>query len=346
MKRVAAYIVAGVVLLLWASCNEKIADNPAVNKTPRTFLWLYPDSTISVGVSRQHLQWWGEDPDGFVRGYLFAFTPSRAAHTPSPDTLRYTWVTKTDTLMHFPLDTLFRYFTVFVRSVDNSFAGLDSHRSVRLTPNPYLDINENGIYDAGDQLLSGLQGAMDPIGAVQAFPIRNTPPHIAFLPNPNDPSIGLRQPDYTFTVAAFGFKGTDEDGDNTLASYRIALNDTSNAANWLTIPLRDTVVTLVVARDSSNFAPPGSGVLITADVFGGSFLGRHRIGRLPGLRLDAPNVFYVQSKDVAGEYSPTIRMPSGTQQWVVKRPRGKLLLVSDYTGNDADSARARYINGL
>jgi hypothetical protein len=346
VKRVATYIVAGVVLFFWAGCDEKIADNPSVNKPPRTFLWLYPDSTISIGVSRQHLQWWGEDPDGFVRGYLFSFIPSRASHRPSPDTLRYTWVTKSDTLMRFPLDTLFRYFTVFVRSVDNSFAGLDSSRTVRLTPSPYVDVNDNGIYDAGDQPLTTLSGAMDPIGAIQAFPIRNTRPGIAFLPNPNDPSIGLRQPDFTYTVATFGFKGTDDDGDNTLAGYRIALNDTSDPANWLTIPLRDTVVTLVVPRDSSNLAPPGSGVRIAADVWGGAFLGRHRLGRLPGLRLDATNVLYVQSRDVAGEYSPTIRMPSGTQQWFVRRPRGTLLLVSDYTGNDIDSARAKYVNGL
>jgi hypothetical protein len=348
VKRVVAYIAAGVILALWASCSEKIADNPLANKTPRTFLWLYPDSTISIGVSRQHLQWWGEDPDGFVRGYLFAFVPYRTSRLPSPDTLHYTWVTKNDTLMRFPLDTLFRYFTVFVKSVDNTFGGLDSPRNIRLAgPNgAYVDNNGNGTYDGGDWLLPGLPGAVDPIGAFQAFPIRNTPPRIAFLPNPSDPSIGLRQPDVTFTVATFGFKGTDDDGDNTLANYRIALNDTINPANWLTIPLRDTVVTLIVSRDSSNLAPPGNGVLITADVYGGSFLGRHRIGRLPGLRLDATNVFYVQSKDVAGEYSQPIRLPSGTQQWFVKRPRGKLLLVSDYTGNDGDSARARYVNGL
>ncbi len=343
MNKFAGYVVSLLVPLLLASCNEKLADNPVGNKPPKTYLWLYPDSTIGIGVSRQRLHWWGEDPDGFVRGYLFAFVPSRVSQRPVPDTLHYTWCTQTDTLMQFPLDTLFRYFTVFVRAVDNRFSGLDSNYSVRLTPSPYVDKNHDGIFDAGDLALSGLLDATDPTGAVQSFPIRNTPPTITFLPNPNDPSVGLRQPDFTYTVAAFGFKGSDDDGDNTLANYRIALNDTSNPANWLTIPLRDTIVTLVVPRTRSDTA----GASVAADVYGGTFLGRHLLGQLSGLRLDATNVFFAQSKDVAGEYSQPIRMPSGTQQWFVKRPRGRLLLVSDYTTpSDSAAAMATYLTSL
>ena len=343
VNRFSGHIALFVALLLLASCNEKLADNPIGNKSPSTYLWLYPDSTIGVGVSRQHLHWWGEDPDGFVRGYLFAFVPYQTAQRPAPDTLHYTWSTLTDTLMQFPLDTLFRYFTVFVRAVDNRFAGVQNYSSIRLTPSPYLDNNRNGVFDTGDQELPGLLGAADPTGATQAFPIRNTPPRIAFLPNPNDPSLGLRQPDVTFTVATFGFKGSDDDGDNTLTNYRIALNDTSNPANWLTIPLRDTIVTLVVPRTRSDTA----GASVMADVYGGTFLGRHLLGRVGGLRLDATNLFFVESKDVAGEYSQAIRMPSGTLQWFVRRPRGRLLLVSDYTkATDSALARSTYLTSL
>ena len=343
MKRFPGHIALLVVLLLLASCNEKLADNPVGNKSPSTYLWLYPDSTIGVGVSRQHLHWWGEDPDGFVRGYLFAFVPYKTAQRPTPDTLHYTWSTLTDTVMQFPLDTLFRYFTVFVRAVDNRFTGLQNNSSVRLTPTPYLDNNRNGVFDAGDQALPGLLDATDPTGAMQAFPIRNTPPTIAFLPNPNDPSLGLRQPDVTFPVASFGFKGSDDDGDNTLTNYRIALNDTSNPASWLTIPLRDTIVTLVVPRTRSDTADAS----VAADVYGGTFLGRHFLGQVQGLRLDATNVFFVESKDVAGEYSQPIRMPSGTLQWFVKRPQGRLLLVSDYTTpSDSAAAKSTYLTSL
>jgi hypothetical protein len=329
-------------LLVQLSCTESVNDTPIANKPPKTYLWLYPDSAIGVGISRQHLRWWGEDPDGIVRGYLFAFVPARLIQRPNPDTLRYTWVSGNDTLMQFPLDTLFRYFTVFVRAVDNTFEGLPNQTLVRLTPNPFVDSNKDGVFNSGDALLPALTGALDPTGAVQAFPIRNTRPTVAFLPNPNDATIAQRQPDYTYTVATFGFKGSDIDGDNTLSSYRIALNDTTNTANWFTIPLRDTIVTLLVPRARSNAAPPGNGVEVAADVYGGSFLGRRLLGQIPGMRLDAQNVLYVQAKDVAGEFSPAIRMPSATQQWFVKRPRGKLLLVADYVNSDSVAARTTY----
>lgn len=327
-------------------CNEKMDDSPKANQLPRSFLWLYPDSSVGIGVSRQHLRWWGEDPDGVIRGYLFGFVPFRFSGIPNPDTIRYTWTSENDTIIQFPLDTLFRYYTVFVRAVDNTFPGLPEKSVVRLAPSPYIDRNENGIFDGGDEALPGLSAAMDQIGTFLAFPIRNTPPTIAFAQNPNEPGTALRLPDSTFTAVSIGFKGTDADGDNTLASYRIALNDTSNPANWLTLRLRDTLVTLVVPRSRSDIAPGIPGTEVTADVYSGRFLGRQLIGQLPGLRLDAPNVVFLQAWDIAGESSPVIRIPSATDSWRVKRPRGKVLLVSDYTRNDSGFARSTYVNTL
>lgn len=316
-----------LLLFFQLSCKEDVADSPVGNQPPRTFLWLYPDSTIGLSVSRQHLHWWAEDPDGAVVGYLFTYAifPNRVSTIPNPDTLRYTWVTKNDTLILFPLDTLIRDFTVIVRGVDNSFGGLPNQSIVRFTPRPFWDRDDDGLLDAGDQELPQLSGATDPVGSVQTFPIRNTPPTIAFAPNPNDETLALKQPDSTFTAATFAFKATDADGDITLVSYRIALNDTSSPSRWLTVPLRDTMITLVVPRTRSD----GAAGEVVADVYGGQFLGRRLLGQLQGLRLDALNVLYVQAKDAAGEFSPTIRMPSGADHWYVKRPRGKLLIVSD-----------------
>lgn len=330
-------------IVLQFSCREKIVDRPLENQKPRTFLWLLPDSTVGVGVSRQHLRWWGEDPDGLVIGYLFAYGifPTQMTTLPTPDTLRYNFLTQNDTLISFPLDTLFRNYTVFVRAVDNTFAGLPNRSIVRLIPQPYWDKNDNGVFDSNDEELPTLSAALDPAGAVQTFPIRNTPPTISFLQDPNDPTRALKQPDTTFTVATFAFKGSDFDGDNTLASYRIALNDTS-PSRWLTLPIRDTVVTLVVPRARSDTA----GNEVAADVYGGRFLGGQRLGSLEGLRLDGLNVFYVQVRDVAGESSPVLRMPSGTHHWYVKRPRGKLLLVADYIEFDSTFALTSYINSL
>ena len=341
--------LAGLLLLLaavlagWPGCSERIADAPTEPGVPRTLLWLFPEGELAVGVSRQMLHWWGEDPDGLVRGFLVSFsaTTGPGATVPQPDTLRYTWVTTTDSLVLFPLDTLFRNFLVVARAVADRFEGLPEQSIVRLTPEAFWDMNDNGVLDAGEPLLPSLTPAMDPLGAVLTFPVRNTKPTISFLAGPLDQTRPLKQPDTTYTAATFAFKGADFDGDNTLRSYRIALNDTSEGS-WLTVSLRDTIVTLVVPRARSD----ASGGEVTADVYGGFFLGRRLLGQIQGLRLDATNVFYVQVEDVAGERSDPLQMPSGTDHWYVRRPRGRLLLVSDYISFDASLALQTYLETL
>jgi hypothetical protein len=337
-----SFLLAG--LLVWYSCTKEASVAPVTNQTPKTFLWLFPENGIDTTISRQHLRWWGEDPDGLVNGFLFAFgrAGGPVSSLPSPDTLRYTWVTRNDSVLAFPLDTLFRWYYVAVRGVDNLFPGLPERSIVRQIPSPYWDKNDNGIFDSGDQALPTLESSMDPKGAILAFPVRNTPPTISFALNPNDPSLPLRQPETTFTVATFGWKGSDADGDNTLAEYSIALNDSSRSGKWLSIPLMDTVVSLVVPRARSDAA----GSTVTADVYGGPFLGRRYIGQIANLRLDALNVLYLRVKDVAGEYSPTISMPSGADRWFVRKPRQRLLVISDYINSDSSIALATYSNAL
>ena len=332
-------------MLLIASCREHVADNPVTGKPPQTFLWLYPDATVGVGVSKTHLHWWGESPNGLVRGFLFSFevVTGNVTTLPRPDTLRYTWVTGTDSTLLFPLDTLFRKFAVVVRSVDNTFGGvLPEHSIVRMLPFPFRDVNDNGVYDAGDQRLDDLSRATDPIGAVQTFPIRNSPPTLGLLPNPLDPTVVQKLPDTTYTVVTFGFKGTDPDGDNTLLSYRIALNDTTVSGAWLTVTLRDTILTLVVPRARSDAAT----TLVTADVYSGSFLGRRLIGQVPNLKLNAANAVYIEVRDVAGQYSPPLKLPGATDRWYVKKPQSRLLLVSDYIRFDLQLALTTYQSAL
>jgi hypothetical protein len=340
------YAVFILLLCISLSCREHLVDAPLANQTPKTALWLYPEAEIRAGVSKQQLHWWGEDPDGVVRGYLFGFRIVSLSVTtpPVPDTMRYVWTTATDTTILFPLDSLFRRFAVTVRAVDNSFGGLQEHAPVRISPFPYWDVNDNGIFDSGDMRLDGLSAAMDPSGTTLTFPVLNSPPSVSFVPNPTDPTLLLKQPDTTFTAVTFSWTASDPDGNNTLRSCRIALNDTSNPSNWFTLSLRDTLITLVVPRTRSDAA--ASGTQIQADVYGGSFLGRHLIGQIPGLRLDATNVLFVQAKDVAGAYSPAITMPSGTDRWYVKKPHGRLLIVNDYINSDGDLALSTYVNNL
>jgi hypothetical protein len=338
-------LIALVALtLLMSSCRENIADAPVATKPPQTFLWLYPDGDLATGVSRSHLRWWGESANGLVRGFLFSFKVvyNNVTALPTPDTLRYCWVTTNDTTLLFPMDTLFRKFAVVVRAVDNGFAGLPEHSIVRMLPSPYWDRNDNGVFDGDDRKLDNLTSAVDPLGAVQTFPIRNTPPTIGLLPPPNDPSLAQKLPDTTFTAVTIGFKGSDADGDNTLSSYRIALNDTTALNAWTTVTLRDTILTIVVPRSRSDAAT----TTVTADIYSGSFLGRRLVGQVPNLKLDADNAVYVEVRDVAGEYSPALKLPSGTDKWYVKKPRGRLLLVNDYIRFDAALAQSTYLTTL
>lgn len=334
-----------VVLILLASCNERVTNNPTVDRPPKTYLWLYPDSTVGVGVSRQQLRWWGEDQDGTVVGFLFGFTTvtGNVTTVPQPDTIPYTWVTSNDTTLLFPLDTLFKRFAVVVRSVDNQFRGLPVGSIVRLQPFPYWDRHNNGVFDGDDQRLTTLSVAMDPVGSVLTFPIRNTPPSISWVISPLDPTVMFKGPDTTYTIATFSWTGSDPDGNNTLRSYRIALNDTTNPANWVTLPsLRDTLITLVVPRSRSDAAGP----VVPADLYSGPFLGAQARGQIQGLRLDALNTLYVEVKDVAGEYSPAITMPNPGGKWFVKRPKGRILLVSDYVNSDSSTALTTYLSAL
>src|SRR5262245_36433856 len=89
--------MAGIMIALLASC----AKDPLIvdrNRPPRTFLVAAPiDSTIShpaatvVSYSyRVHLYWRGEDPDGYVVGFLWAFDDSSAGH--------FHYTTKTDSI--------------------------------------------------------------------------------------------------------------------------------------------------------------------------------------------------------------------------------------------------------
>ncbi len=331
-------------MLLIGSCSEDISNQPRVNQTPKTFLWLFPDSTLRTGVSLQHLRWWGEDPDGLVQGFLFGYVSSNGGPSslPSPDTITYSFLRTNDTLISFPLDTLFKEYRVFVRAIDNSARVIPHGSIVHVGVDPYWDKNSNGVFDGTDERLPDILGAIDRGAAIQTFPIRNTPPTLRFADNPNDPSIALKQPDTTYTVATFAWKGTDADGDQTLALYRIALNDTTDPSRWVTIPIRDTVITLVVPRARSDAADS----LVDADVYGGRFLGRQLLGHIQGLRLDGLNKLIVQVRDVAGEYSQPLTMPSGTNTWYVRKPRGKLLLVSDYVNFDRDLALSTYLTSL
>lgn len=327
-------------LIVW-SCQKDLPNQPKPNQLPSTRLWLTSSDTLNETSSRQHAYWYGEDPDGYISGFLFT-TPEtlKTSVVAFPDTFNYSWTTKTDSVIALPLLKQRSLFTIIVRAVDNTFKEsslLPEGAVVRLVPQPYWDKNVNGMFDAGDIALTSLLSSIDSKSANQLLPIRNTPPRVFFSVNPIDSST-YQQPETTFTVATFSWYATDIDGDQTISGFRIALNDTGTADRWFTVNNSVKLVTLMVPRSASDSATTD----VHADVYTGTFPNMQFRGKIPGLKLNAANVLYLQAKDVAGEYSPTMTMPStpATRRWYVKKPKSRMLFVSDYNQSDRVAAQA------
>ncbi len=338
-----------LLVILFGCSNEE--DKPLPNKTPKTYFWLFPDSTILEGKSRQQIHWWGHDPDGVIRGYLFAIGRllDSTHHLVTPDTIGWCFTTKTDSTVAFPLVTKRDTFDIAVRAVDNTFkipvfpegdSSTFENAIVRLNPFPYWDRDTNGIYDNNDMKLETMNGAYDPVGATQPMPLKNQPPSITFAFDPNTLTDIFQQPDTTFTVATFAWTGADPDGDQTIAKYIIALNDTNLESQKMTLSSSISLVTLVVPRSVSDTATTAS---VTADVYSGTYrTPPTKRGTIGGLKLNAYNKFYVQAVDVAGDSSSYIAMPTGTAKWYVKKPKGRLLILGDYVGSDSDAVLSYY----
>jgi hypothetical protein len=311
------------------------------NKAPQTFFWIYPDSgrTIANGISKQELRWWGEDPDGFISGYLIAIVPDLIT-IPSPDTLTYTYVTSTDSVLSFPLRDTARTFLVAIRAIDNTFRfPLPVGATIKLSPSPYWDKNLNNSFDAGDVQLGELLGAYDPVGAKQQFPIINTPPVMGYAYDLTDPTKIIQPPDTTFTVASFTWQATDIDGNETIKNYRVTLNDTTASAQWLSFSSTVTMITLMAPRNRTDAKTSGDTTFV--DVYSGSYPNLRYVGSLPGLKLNASNFMLVQAQDVANAYSSPLRLPQKNIAWFVKKPVSSMLVLSDCQ-TDLTSKRTLY----
>jgi hypothetical protein len=138
-----------ILFVLIVGCKNE-EDRPLPNKKPKTFFWIYPDSTTHEGNSRQHIHWWGEDGDGVIKGYLFALGKflDSAGNLPSPDTIGWRFTTKTDSIVAFPLLTKRDTFHIAIRALDNTFSlpvpqsktdtPFFSNALVRFSPSQYL----------------------------------------------------------------------------------------------------------------------------------------------------------------------------------------------------------------
>ncbi len=306
-----------------SGCTKHLSSTAAGNLPPKTFVASYPfrDSTQSGNFnpqsSRLEVHWWANDADGIVTGYIITF-----------DRKTWTFTEKNDSVFALPLFSKDTSYTFLVAAIDNSFKGqLNEGDKVAFT-----DLNSNGLWDRGEPF-PALGDAVDPDPASIKYPIANTPPQVIFVMNSGQFSTRSDIPDTTFTVASFGWQGSDIDGDNTITDYYIALNDTLSPSSWVDLPAAARFVTIEGRVSEAQTDTSTVSCDIYANTYPAMAYSAMKV-TLPNLKLNGNNVFYVKAKDVADAYSPAIRMPDTTHTWYVKKPKGDILIVNDYGSQD------------
>jgi len=304
MKKILILIISSLTLI---SCYEDLTNSPTPNQPPETGLSLFPDSTISGQPSRLKISWWGDDTDGLIIGYYFSWDGTTWTFTASNDSLFALEIGAVDT------NYLFK-----VSAIDNSGNGQYDNQIIQNNINygkePFIDANQNGIYDNNEFFYD--IGLIDPSPAELNFPIKNSAPVISW----NTLSF---LPDTSFPVMSFGWDAEDVDGNETIQSINIALNDTNNF-----ISINGSVRIITVRIDDLDSPIPLLEILIDGNP------GNIAAEKLPGLRINDNNIFYVQAVDISGAKSPFIMLPDESNAWYVKKPDGELLIIDDYTTMD------------
>lgn len=91
------------------SCSDPTSGT-VENMPPDTHLSIYPDSTIAPGSTLKRINWWGDDPDGLVKGFRISF-----------DSVNWGYTTKNDSTFLLSIngdDSTFRFFVAAVDDKD------------------------------------------------------------------------------------------------------------------------------------------------------------------------------------------------------------------------------------
>ena len=306
LKNIIILILIGVSVY---SCKENLTDAPIGNQPPETHLFLFPDSSISQQKSRLQVHWWGDDPDGLIVGFYFMWE--------GLDT-EWHFTTKNDSVFSLPIGTVDTNYTFKIVAADNSGNGKYDDEIIRndinFGPEPFVDENGNGIYDPNELFFD--IGAIDETPAEQEFPIKNSAPVVEW-------SELSTLPAESFPVMTFGWKATDLDGDESIVNIYLALNDTSE---FVELNGNVRLVTLII--DDVNAVEPAFNIFVDGSA------NKKLETKLINLKLDANNIIYLKAKDISGAESEIIRLPDTTSNWFVKKPKGKLLIVDDYSSSD------------
>jgi hypothetical protein len=308
-------------MIFISGCYNNPENNPVGNKAPNTFLFLYPDSTIAGQPSKLKVSWWGDDPDGLIIGYYFKWVGIDSA---------WNFTTGNDSTFTLPIGSADTTYDFLISAADN--AGNDVYdnqviqNGINYGPEPYIDKNGNGQYDKGETFYD--IGLIDPTPADLKFPIKNTAPEIAFNPL-------TILPDTSYPAMTFAWDASDLDGVETIVHINVALNDTTNFVSL------DGSTRLITLRTSDFIsADPGMEILINGsdqNIFSQT---------LPGLKFNDNNRFFIQAVDLSGAKTNFVQVPDSSHHWFVKKPKGQLLIVDDYSGTTGAQAASFYNNAF
>ena len=319
--RIIFLLISIFISILVVSCTDDPVSNPAGNQAPKTGLFLYPDSSIIKQPSRLQVHWWGDDPDGFIVGFYIRW-----------DGIDNKWnfTISNDSIFSLPIGSADTIYTFRVTAADAEGNGKYDQEIVRngisYGSELFVDENHNGNYDQGEYFYD--IGQIDPTPATLAFPIKNTAPVLEW----NSLSF---VPDTSFPVMTFQWNADDLDGVESISSINIALNDTNN---FISLPGSIRLITIRIK--DINAATPEMEILINGS-------DRNIYSELlPGLVLNAENKFYVQAVDLSGAKSNRIVLPGDSNNWYVKKPKGKILIFDNLFGISSDQEAVLFYRNI
>ncbi|MBS1517568.1 MAG: hypothetical protein JSS91_05725 [Bacteroidetes bacterium] len=137
MKRYFYYYLIFITCILIYSCSDPITGT-IENQPPNTYLSLRPDSIISPGSTIKTINWWGDDPDGFIAGYRISF-----------DSVNWGYTTKNDSTFILSINGSDSTFRFFVAAVDNKGL-IDPTPATNLYP--VINTPPEVSFDAGTEI--------------------------------------------------------------------------------------------------------------------------------------------------------------------------------------------------
>jgi hypothetical protein len=104
------YLLLFICAITLYNCTD-VPEGTLTNMPPDTHLSLFPDSIISPQITRIRITWWGDDPDGLIKGYRFSFDSTNWTYSEGNDS--------TFQLVIVGNDSTFRFWVAAVDDKDN-----------------------------------------------------------------------------------------------------------------------------------------------------------------------------------------------------------------------------------